>query len=151
MIREGADRARPLAPLVVEALAASIQEQGLMQPIVVRKVDETYYLIAGRHRLEAVRSLGRDNIMVHVLAVTGDDEAKLAEVMELILGDKHPDIDNVTSAQDFLSDGVVCDPLEKRFVAASQSMANLDDDMFDKVIASHEERVITSLKRRGRI
>lgn len=81
-IEVGTDRARPLDPVVVEALAASIREQGLLQPIVVRKVDDAYHLVAGWHRLEAVRGLGLSDIRVQVLPIGSADDAKLAEVME---------------------------------------------------------------------
>ena len=52
------NRMRALRPEIVNELAASIAEQGLLQPIVLRPHESIgYYLIAGRHRLEAVRSL----------------------------------------------------------------------------------------------
>lgn len=81
-IEVGDDRARPLDPLAVEALAALIREQGLLQRIVVRKVDDAYQLVAGWHRLEAVRSLGLTTIRAEILTCASDDDAKLAEVME---------------------------------------------------------------------
>lgn len=275
-IEVGDDRARPLDPLAVEALAALIREQGLLQRIVVREVDDAHHLVAGWHRLEAVRSLGLTTIRAEILTCSSDDDAKLAEVMENLgrkeliafdrcrhlydlkqvwerkyphtknggdpaakaeaarnrkpdsgtdapevfgfvracaekiglgrtqiseavsiwtgltpqtrerireelhgtkLADNQgglkslsklspvkqekvldaitdpalPDIDNVASAQDFLSEGVVCDPLEKRFMTITRSIAGLDDETFDSVIAAHEDRVIASLTRRGRI
>ncbi len=45
-------------PQELEALAASIKEHGVLQPIVVRKIGSRYELIAGERRLRAVKSLG---------------------------------------------------------------------------------------------
>lgn len=73
------------------------------------------------------------------------------KVLDAILDRQQPDICNVAQALAYLTGGVVCDPLEKRFASVSRSIADLDDDTFDSVIAAHEDRVITSLKRRGRI
>jgi ParB-like nuclease domain len=63
------DRLRKLDKGKVDKLAASIAESGLLQPIVVAiKKDggRGYMLIAGRHRLEAVKQLGRKTIKAEV-------------------------------------------------------------------------------------
>ena len=268
-IEVGTDRARPLDPNTVVGLAAIIEKQGLLQPVVVRKAGDNYQLVAGNHRLEAVRKLGWPKIPARLLQTANDDEAKLAEVMEnlgrhelialdrchhlyelkqvwerlypqsqhggdrkseaikwqslplgedaevfgfseanadkiglsartirlavkiytglvptvrkrlvgtdtatkqtelkalselsaqkqikvldAIQNDDLPEIGNVAQALAYLSGNVVCDPLEKRFATVSRSFGTLDDDTFDSVIAAHEDRVIQSLQRRGRI
>ena len=261
-IEVGPDRARDLDPAWAEGLAGSIDTQGLMQPIVVRPLDGRYGLVAGLHRLEAFRLLGRETIPAVLHALFTADEAKLAEVMEnlarneLIALDRchhlfelkqvwerlHPDfangggktlptgddtaeifgfatsisekiglskrtinmavkiwttlvptvrkrlrgtdlarkqtelkalselsatkqvkvldailndelehVGNVAQALAHLEGSIACDPLERRFAQVSRSIADLDDETFDHVIAAHEDRVITSLKRRGRI
>lgn len=76
---------------------------------------------------------------------------KQVKVLDLILGEDHSEIGNVAQALAYLEGGIVCDPLEKRFASVSKSIADLDDDTFDSVIAAHEDRVLSSLKRRGRI
>lgn len=84
-IEVGTDRARDLEPAWAEALAALISAQGLLQPIITRPIDGQsgqYRLIAGLHRLEAVRILGRQTIPSYLSAATSDDEARLEEVME---------------------------------------------------------------------
>ena len=81
-IEVGSDRARDLDPAWAEGLAGSIDTQGLMQPIVVRPLDGRYGLVAGLHRLEAFRLLGRETIPAVLHALFTADEAKLAEVME---------------------------------------------------------------------
>ena len=53
----------------IDTLAASIDALGLLQPIVVRSVDEGYVLVAGERRLRAVRQLG----LATIAAVIRDD------------------------------------------------------------------------------
>jgi ParB-like chromosome segregation protein Spo0J len=50
-------RLRPLVPALVEALAASMEAEGLRYPIAVRRTSQGYHLVLGRHRLEAARQL----------------------------------------------------------------------------------------------
>jgi hypothetical protein len=52
-----ASRLRALQPEKVAELAESMAALGLLQPIVVRPEGKGYWLIAGRHRLEAARTL----------------------------------------------------------------------------------------------
>ncbi|MBC9246709.1 ParB N-terminal domain-containing protein [Paracoccus sp. 11-3] len=76
---------------------------------------------------------------------------KQIKALDAILNRDLPEIGNVAQALAYLDGGTVCDPLEKRFASVSKTIAGLDEDTFDSVIAAHEERVIASLKRRGRL
>lgn len=71
------------------------------------------------------------------------------KVLDLILGDEEPE--NVSQALEHLESGSAPNALERKFLAVSKSIASLDDRTFDNVIEAHEDRVIASLKRRGRI
>jgi ParB/RepB/Spo0J family partition protein len=51
-----------LDPDKVRELAESILENGLLTPIQVRRDDNRYVLVAGAHRLEAVRALGEKTV-----------------------------------------------------------------------------------------
>jgi ParB-like chromosome segregation protein Spo0J len=73
-------RLRPLEPAIVEALAASMEAEGLRHPIVVRRAPEGYHLILGRHRLEAARKLRWQTIPATVFFDMTADQAALAEV-----------------------------------------------------------------------
>ncbi|MDN5785716.1 ParB N-terminal domain-containing protein [Pseudorhodobacter sp.] len=79
---DAAKRARSFDPAWAEALAGIISQQGLLNPITVRIVGETYRLVAGLHRLEAMRLMGADSIPAMISAATSDDAARLEEVME---------------------------------------------------------------------
>lgn len=79
------DRLRQTDPAWVEALAALIKEQDLLQPIsVVHEKSERYSLLAGAHRLAAVQSLGWETIVARVTpaAWIKDQERRLTEILE---------------------------------------------------------------------
>ncbi len=61
-------------------LKGSIQRDGLLQPIVVRRTDSGYELIAGERRLRACRALGMQNIPALVRSVEHDQQLVLALV-----------------------------------------------------------------------
>jgi ParB/RepB/Spo0J family partition protein len=84
---------RPLDGAVVKSLAESIGRIGLRTPITIRVVDRVpdpdggadiegaYALVAGRHRLEAMRQLGEETIPAIVM--DGDEiDAELWEIVE---------------------------------------------------------------------
>lgn len=76
------ERLRAVDSDYVALLAASIKENGLRQPIEVRKVsDARYLLISGGHRLEAVRSLGEEKIPA-IIVEASELEAQLREIDE---------------------------------------------------------------------
>jgi ParB family chromosome partitioning protein len=75
------DRRRDINVKAVEKLAQSIDQIGLRHPITVRRRGDKYQLIAGRHRLEACKKLGREHIPASIVAMAGDD-ARLWEIAE---------------------------------------------------------------------
>jgi N6-adenosine-specific RNA methylase IME4 len=86
------DRMRQLRPKVVDELAESISERGLLHSITLRpRPRKGYLLVAGRHRLEAVRKLGQDTIRAEVCEGLDADAALLAQIDEnLIRADLSP-------------------------------------------------------------
>ncbi len=54
----------------LSSLAGSIKENGMMQPITVRKTKEGYVLIAGNRRLKAARELGMKKVPCMVAQVS---------------------------------------------------------------------------------
>jgi ParB family transcriptional regulator, chromosome partitioning protein len=92
---EPGDRLRAVTVEQVMALAASMQEVGLLSPITVYQRDVVragiavpgYGLVAGLHRLEAARGLGWDEISAHVVTLP-DLQRQLAECDENLCGTK---------------------------------------------------------------
>ncbi|MBN2279981.1 MAG: ParB/RepB/Spo0J family partition protein [Candidatus Marinimicrobia bacterium] len=67
-------------PEAMQELVDSIRENGLIQPITVRPVDNGYELIAGERRFRACVELNFEQVPAHVLPVTSD-----VAMMELAL------------------------------------------------------------------
>ncbi|PKP04178.1 MAG: hypothetical protein CVU14_00605 [Bacteroidetes bacterium HGW-Bacteroidetes-9] len=64
----------------IDELAATIDKNGLMQPIIVRPVEGGYEVIDGHRRVKAMRKLGRGQI----LAIVRDVSDREAQVMHVI-------------------------------------------------------------------
>lgn len=64
----------------MEELKQSIRENGIIQPITVRQIDDEFELIAGERRLRACTELNRQSIPAYILPVSSD-----VEMMELAL------------------------------------------------------------------
>lgn len=67
----------------IRDLAQSIQQHGLLQPIVVRAVSGGFELISGERRLRAFETLGRDSIPAIVRSMEENDRLVLALVENL--------------------------------------------------------------------
>ena len=67
----------------LEELAQSIQQVGLIQPLLVRKVDDKHYeLIAGERRLRAVKKLNMKTVPCIVQAGIDEEESALMAIIE---------------------------------------------------------------------
>ncbi|MDF2232202.1 ParB/RepB/Spo0J family partition protein [Albimonas sp. CAU 1670] len=76
------DRLRPVKPERVEVLAADIDMQGVLQPIVVAPAGERFVLVVGAYRLAAVRELGWAEIPATVVRDLDEAQLRFAEIME---------------------------------------------------------------------
>jgi ParB-like chromosome segregation protein Spo0J len=82
-IRDDLHRLRELRPDKVEELAESMNEHGLINPITVRPLEEIgYYLVAGRHRFRAAKTLKWRSIMCQVRDDLDDDAAEIIQIDE---------------------------------------------------------------------
>lgn len=71
-------------------LAASLKANGIIQPIVVRKTDTGYQLIAGERRFRAARLAGLTEIPAILREVDGYTQAQLALVENIHRADLNP-------------------------------------------------------------
>ncbi|BDG18983.1 chromosome partitioning protein ParB [Thermus thermophilus] len=65
----------------LEALAESIREKGVLQPLLVRRVGEAYEVVAGERRLRAAAMAGLKEVPARVLELS-DKEARLLALVE---------------------------------------------------------------------
>lgn len=72
---------RHFSPEEMQSLQASIQTHGILEPIVVRLVGQTYEIICGERRFRAAQALGLPEVPVVVRDAT-DDEAFILSIQE---------------------------------------------------------------------
>jgi ParB family chromosome partitioning protein len=107
------------------SLAASVRELGVLQPILVRPVDDRYELIAGERRWRAARRAG----LTHIPAVvrTIDDAASLeqAVVENLHRQDLNP-LEEAGAYQQLIEDfGLTQDEVARRVGRSRSAVANI--------------------------
>jgi ParB family transcriptional regulator, chromosome partitioning protein len=79
----------------IAELAASIREQGVIQPLIVRRNGNEYELIAGERRLRAAHQAGLKEVPVVVREATDHDSLKLALIENL----QREDLNAIDEAQ----------------------------------------------------
>jgi ParB family chromosome partitioning protein len=77
----GAQPRRFFEPEALEALAESIRQQGVLQPVLLRPVSGGYELIAGERRVRAARLAGLSSVPANVRE-TPDEEVLLLAALE---------------------------------------------------------------------
>ncbi|MBN1670530.1 MAG: ParB/RepB/Spo0J family partition protein [Kiritimatiellae bacterium] len=73
-----------------DELVRSVSESGVIQPLLVRKVNENYQLIAGERRLRAARAAGIKDVPVVVKEVSDQEALELALIENLQREDLNP-------------------------------------------------------------
>ena len=71
-------------------LSQSIKENGLIEPLVVRKVDQHYELIAGHRRLLALKSLHIDSAPVFIITASDKQAAEFSIIENVQRKDLNP-------------------------------------------------------------
>ena len=78
-------------------LADSIKQNGVLQPILVRKKGQKYEIVAGERRYQASKRAGLDKIPVVIRDISDQDVFKLALIENL----QRTDLDPIEEAQGF--------------------------------------------------
>ncbi len=123
-------RLRPVDPARAEAYAASIDAEGLAQPIRVRPANGGYILVTGGHRLAAMKLLGWTELTVgrHVIVV--DDSEDAAAGLELV--------ENLFSGMTALDRAIFLNEAKQRYeekrTKIKQSKRKDQQIQFDKTI-----------------
>jgi len=81
---------RQFAEAELEELAESIRGQGILQPLMVRKSDAGFELIAGERRLRAARRAGLSQVPVVVKTVDDDQLLEMSLVENIQRADLNP-------------------------------------------------------------
>ncbi|OPL07449.1 MAG: hypothetical protein AVO33_04820 [delta proteobacterium ML8_F1] len=127
----------------IKELASSIQEVGLIQPLVVRTVDAGYELIAGERRLRAAKLVGLEEIPVIVYEVNEIGSAALA-LIENIQREDLNFIDEANSYRRLMHSHKLTQGQISKLMGKSQST------IANKLrILNHSPRVIEALQHSG--
>jgi ParB family transcriptional regulator, chromosome partitioning protein len=107
------------------SLSASVKNHGILQPIVVRLVGDTYQLIAGERRLRAAQDAGLNTIPVRVVDFNDQQVLEAALVENIQRSDLNP-IEKAHGFKDYLERfGMNHEQLAQRLGLARSSITNL--------------------------
>ncbi|MEW8977814.1 MAG: ParB/RepB/Spo0J family partition protein [Symbiobacterium sp.] len=108
----------------LEELAASIREHGIVQPIVVRRKDQGYEIVAGERRWRAARLAGLDRVPALVREFTEAERMEIALIENL----QREDLNPVEEAEAYRSlieaHGLTQEALAKRLGRSRSQVAN---------------------------
>lgn len=127
----------------LEMLKASISKEGVLQPILVRKVGESYQVVAGERRLRAAQELGLSKIPA-LLASVPDDRLLEVALIENIQRENLNAIDLATAyrqlmevkrwTQDALAQAL---GLSRPLVTNTLRLLELPEDMQNSIVRGH--------------
>jgi ParB family chromosome partitioning protein len=109
----------------IDQLCSSLQEHGLLQPILVRRVEERFQLVAGERRLRAAIKAGWPDVPVQVIDADDRKTAEIAIVENLQRKDLNA-LEKAVSFQKYL-ETYQCpqDDLARRLQLDRSTIANL--------------------------
>jgi ParB family chromosome partitioning protein len=109
----------------IDALAESLQRHGLLQPVLVRRIDERFQLVAGERRLRAAIKAGWAEVPVQVVEADDRQAAEIAIVENLQRKDLNP-LEKAVSFQRYLETyGSTQEELAQRLEIDRSTIANL--------------------------
>lgn len=115
---------RAFDPAALEELATSIAAVGVVQPVIVRRVDEGYELIAGERRWRAAQQAGFTVVPAIVRAASDVESLELALVENIVRQQLNP-VDEAYALRVLLEDlGVTQETLAARVGKSRSAIAN---------------------------
>lgn len=109
----------------IDSLADSIQQHGMIQPVVVRRTGDRYQLVAGERRLRAAIKAGLPHVTVQIRDVDDRQANEIAIVENLQRKDLNA-LEKGASFQDYLQRyGCTQDELAKRLKIDRSTLSNL--------------------------
>ena len=105
------------------ALASSIRQHGLLQPVTVRAVQDGYELIMGERRLRACQMLGMSQIEAFILPAGPEESAELALIENIQREGLHY-FEEAEAYAELLSRGMTQETLAHRLGKSVSGVAN---------------------------
>lgn len=146
----------------LEELADSIKQNGVLQPILVRKKGNKYEIVAGERRYQASKRAGLTEIPVVIREISDDEVFKLALIENL----QRTDLDPIEEAQGFKTlltqSGMTQAELGKALSKSRPAIANalrlldLPEEVQEmmaqrKITAGHARAILAVASEEGRI
>jgi ParB family chromosome partitioning protein len=124
-----------------EELAKSIEQKGLLQPILVRTLDGYFEVVAGNRRYSACKALGWKKIACHIIELD-DKEAFEVSLIENVQRKSLTALDEATAFKAYVSDfgwGGVSDLASKigkslSYVTKRIKLLNLPSDVLESIM-----------------
>lgn len=146
----------------LEELSSSISREGLLQPIVVRRMDDgTYQIIAGERRWQASKAAGLDRVPVRIKDVDDGKALELALIENLQRSDLNPIEEAYGYKRLMERNGMTQADVAQAMSKGRSTIANalrlleLPEEaqqlLFeDKITAGHARAILSVLSREGR-
>jgi len=139
----------------IEELAQTISEHGIIQPIVVRKVGDTYELIAGERRWRATTKLGFETIPA-IIRELSDQQAASVALIENLQREGLTPIEEAIAYQQLLElHGLTQESLAQRLGKGQSTIANklrllnlpqpVQESLMQRKISERHARALLSL------
>lgn len=114
---------RTLDNAAISELAASIQRQGVLQPILVREVGTGFEIIAGERRYRAAKRAGLSEVPVIVKELSDQQALEIAIVENLQREDLNP-VDEARALERLLAFGLTQEKVAKAVGKSRSAVAN---------------------------
>ena len=112
------------SPDELEALAASIREHGVLQPVLVTETLDGYQLVAGERRFRAARLAGLERIPAVIRQLADQDQLEVALVENLQRADLGP-IEEATAYRSLIEEfGLTHEEVARRIGRAKSTITN---------------------------
>ncbi|MBD3808285.1 MAG: ParB/RepB/Spo0J family partition protein [Campylobacterales bacterium] len=146
-------------PFQLESLTTSIQQDGLLQPILVTPItnQNKYYIIAGHRRVEAFRKLGKTSIKSIVFKDVNPKQLAILPLIENLQRDDMDPLENAIAFKRLLDDNIFSTQdelaemlsLSKSWVSRMLSVLKLPDDLINliKVEKYNDINVLNALNK----
>lgn len=138
-------------------LKESIDKNGLLQPIVLRKRENGYEIIDGHRRVEAFRLLGRGDIQA-IIKEMDDREAQIMSVVANVQRENLSNIERAIAFNKILKEGIFKDKRElskaigkdETYVGDLMNILNMDQRIIDDVAANkttNDVRLLRAIRK----
>jgi ParB/RepB/Spo0J family partition protein len=107
----------------LKELQASIEQYGILEPLIVRSVNSHYELVAGERRLRAATAAGLKKVPVVVRALT-DSEVHEIMLIENLQRSQLAPLEEAQSIQVLLQDGITQEDLARKLGKSQAWVAN---------------------------